>query len=115
MEKETKVNSCIVCGIEVVASDLRASFPHLFSQVDRFGEESLTEAEQLIYAEKVCAACSATLPPWGLPNESKAKDEEAWWAEEDERERRHYAEVMADVLEMELTAKAKPQWVLLNR
>ena len=105
--------NCIVCGIEVVASDLRASFPHLFSQVDRFGEESLTEAEQLIYAEKVCAACSATLPPWGLPNESK--DEEAWWAEEDERERRHYAEVMADVLEMELTAKARSPLSLLKR
>lgn len=56
--------TCPCCGLPVTASDverIREEYSDLFEQVDFMGEESLTEAQQVLYQGGVHLECYHSL------------------------------------------------------
>jgi len=49
------MGDCTVCGRRVDWTFVKSEFAEILEQVDRYGEESLTEAEQVVYLGKCCS------------------------------------------------------------
>lgn len=46
---------CVVCNNEVEWSKVSEEFSHILDRVDRYGECSLTEREQVVYNGQCCS------------------------------------------------------------
>ena len=55
-------STCVVCGKHVDWQEVLEQYGHIIERVDYYGEGALTDQEQTLYHQKVCAEHFEQLP-----------------------------------------------------
>lgn len=57
------METCVVCKKEVIWEHVIEEFEEILEQVNFYGEDSLTEHEQMVYHQEICSIeCKELLP-----------------------------------------------------